>query len=172
MWKARKIELIKNSETWRKDRSYFADCYTLEINGVHISNSITENLTIPTDFQTSVCDYCGQEGCNSGNMLSIKRHEKSLLFIPCFDCMEEYLERDNGDENEDYGDSECPPHEWYENGILEVDEIMLPEFLSLLKGFDLNKIPVITTEEMDKVLEWENLVKEKPVTGFMRLGRV
>ena len=81
--------------------------------------------------------------------------------------MESWLERDISDE--DSGDCESPPHEWYEHGILEVDETMLPEFLSVLKGFDMGKIPFIDTEELQKVSEWERLVKEKPVSGFMRL---
>jgi hypothetical protein len=170
MWKARKIELISNKEKAHKD-TYFFDRYTLKINGVQIANFIGDNLNLPTYFQTWICNYCGYEGCSAGGFLSVRRHEKSLLFIPCFDYMEEYLEYDGCDENGDYGDSECPPHKWYEEGILEVDEETMPEFLGVLKGFDLNEIPFITKEEMNEVLDWEQLVKENPAKGFMRLER-
>lgn len=170
MWKARKIELTKNSETFHSSHLEFRDCYTLEIDGVCISNSIKENLKIGSAnyFQTLICTFCGQEGCNAGGFLSIVRHEMSLLFIPCFDGMESWKERIFSDENGDYGDDECPPHEWYVSGILEVDETMLPVFLELLKGFKLEEIPFITKKEMDKLLEWEICVKEKP-KDFMRL---
>lgn len=171
MWTARKIELTKNSETAHKDAYCFNDCYTLKINDACISNSITEDLRIycPNCFQNWICDFCGCEGCNAGGMLSIVRHEKSLWFIPCFDTMDEYLERDGNADDGDYGDSECPPHEWYKNGILEIDETMIPKFLEVLTGFDMAEIKPITDVEMSKVLEWEALVKEKPTTGFMRL---
>jgi hypothetical protein len=172
MWKAEKIELIKNSESEWKGRYYFDDCYTLKINGAWISNHISKDLKIssPHCFQNCICDFCGEEGCNAGGMLSIVRHKKSLLFIPRFEDMESYLEHDGNADDSDYGDSECPPHEWYESGILEVDEIMLPKFLELLTGFDLQSIPFITDAEMNKVLEWETLVKEKPI-GFMRIQK-
>lgn len=170
MWKARKLELTKNSETFHKSCYEFIDCYTLTINEICISNSISENLRIrtPNYFQCSICTFCGQEGCNAGGFLSIVRHEKSLLLIPCFDGMESWKERIFSDENGDYGDDECPPHEWYESGILEVDETMLPVFLELLKSFKLEEIPFITDGQMEKVLEWELRVKEKP-KDFMRL---
>lgn len=168
MWKAQKIELTKNSET-SDEGDEFYDRYSLEINGVLISNHIEEGLSMDwyDNFPTWICTYCGEPLCNAGNMLSIKRHEKSLLFLPCFDRMESYLEYDCGDED-DTGDPECPPHEWYENGILEIDEAGLREFLGLLTGFDLQKIPLITDGEIEKVLEWETLVKVKPA-GFMRI---
>ena len=171
MWKARKIELTKNSETSHKDTYYFEDGYTLRINGVCISNSITADFKIhsPNYFQDWVCNFCGVEGCNARGFLSIVRHEKSLLFIPCFDYMESYLERDSNADDNNYGDSECAPHEWYESGILKVDETMLPKFLGLLTGFVMEDISFITDSEMDKVLEWETLVREKPAVGFMRL---
>lgn len=171
MWKARKIELTKNSETDRPCRNYFDECYSLKINDAWISNHIGEDLKIssPHCFQNHICTFCGCEGCNAGGMLSIVRHEKSLWFIPRFEDMEEYLEHDGNADNDDYGDSECPPHEWYKSGILEVDETMLPQFLKLLIGFDMAEIKPITDEEMKKVIEWEALVKEKPAVGFMRM---
>lgn len=162
-----KIELIHSSETSHRNRYYFDDCFTLKIDGVVISNRVSEDIkTIPNYFQTSVCDWCGQS-CDAGDFLSIVRHEKSLLFIPCFDEMDGYKERDSNAANGDYGEWECPPHEWYESGILEIDEMMLPVFLGLLTSFKLEDIPFITDDQMDKVLDWEVLVKEKPV-DFMR----
>ena len=86
--------------------------------------------------------------------------------MPCFDGMESYLEYDSG--ADDTGNRQCPPHEWYKSGILEIDEVMMPKFLEVLSDFDLEEIPLITDEEIDKVLDWEICVKEKP-SGFMRL---
>ncbi len=173
MWKANQIELTKNSETVNKNRYNFENCYSLKINDTWISNCITTDLKIysPQCFQNHICEFCGAEGCDAGGMLRIVRHEKSLLFIPCFDEMESYLEHDGNAADDDYGDSECPPHEWYVNGILEVDETMLPKFLELLTGFDLQSIPFITDKEMKKVSEWEMLAKEKPALGFMRFDK-
>lgn len=171
MWKARKIELKSNKEVERhSDSIYFTDLYTLKINDVPIHNCIGEKLTInyPNEFQNWVCDFCG-ESCSAGCTLCIRRHEKSLLFIPCFDMMNSFVEYDGCAADGNYGSWDCPPHEWYEHGILEVDETMLPEFLRILKGFDIENIPFITDEEMDKMLEWEILVKDKPAHGFMRL---
>jgi len=169
MWKAEKIELTKNSDTYWKDANYLSDTYTLSINGVTIYNRVNPKLLLPSGcFQNEVCTYCAQEGCESGGMLRIVRHQDSLFFIPCFDEMENYLEHDGNAADNDYGDTECPPHEWYENGILEVDETMLPKFLELLTGFNMQEIPFVKDEEMTKVEEWEKLVKEKPNVGFMR----
>jgi len=172
MWKAEKIELTKNSETAHKNSYHFLNDYTLKINDVWISNCITEKLTIdsPDEFQNSVCDFCGYS-CDSGGFLRIVRHKKSLLFIPCFDAIDTFLERDGNDKDENYGEWYCPPHKWYEDGILEVDETMLPKFLELLTGFDLKSIPFITDAEMYKVLEWKTHVKEKPAIGFMRFDK-
>ena len=113
MWKAEKLELLKNSNLATKNTYHFEDGYTLKINGALISDTISKDLKIPSPhcFQNMVCDFCGVEGCNAGGMLSIVRHEKSLLFIPRFDDMESYLERDSNAVDDDYGDSECPPHE-------------------------------------------------------------
>ena len=171
MWKATNIEIIKNIDNNDGHSFYFTDCYTLKINDVQISNCITDKLTIdsPNYFQNSVCQECGHS-CDAGGYLSIVRHEKSLWFIPCFDETDgELLEYNGNDVEGNYGWWDCPPHAWYEHGILEVDEVMLPDFLRILTGFDLSKIPFIENEEINKVLEWERLVKEKPLKGFMRL---
>src|ERR1035437_3881669 len=133
MWKAKKIELIKNSKIYNRVNEFYY-CYSLKIDGVLISNHIDSDFKIgsPTCFQTWICTECGHTGCQAGGILGIRRHEKSLWFIPCFDDMVSNLEHDcNDDIDGDYGDPECPPHKWYENGILEVDEIVLPEFLKL-----------------------------------------
>lgn len=171
MWKANKIELFKSNDKDNKNSFYLTDCYSLKISDVLISNSISKELKFhsPNYFQNIVCDFCGEIGCNSGGFLRIVRNEKSLLFIPCFDMMESWLERDVSDENENYGDSECPPHEWYEYGILEVDKTFLPKFLAVLSGFDLKNIPFVSDIEIDKISEWEQLVKFNPPTGFKRL---
>ncbi len=173
MWKAEKIELIKNSEIAHKENYYFTDCYSLKINGVQIYNCIDEKLTIhtPDEFQDYVCAYCGIS-CDAGGFLCIKRHKKSLLFIPCFDSIDSFLQRDGCDVDKNYGEWYCPPQKWYEDGILEVDETMLPKFLVVLSGFEMQEIPFITHEEITKVLEWEKLVKEKPTVGFMRLDKI
>lgn len=170
MWKATKIELTKNIETTHRNRFYFDEGYTLTIDGELISNCITEDFRLlePNEFRVWVCDFCGYS-CDAGDYLTIVRKEKSLLFIPCFSEMDDrYKERDSSDANGDYGEYYCPPHKWYESGILEVDETILPVFLELLSGFKLDDIPFITDSQMEKVKEWEKLVIEKP-KDFMRL---
>ncbi|MEK6881268.1 MAG: hypothetical protein AABY22_16725 [Nanoarchaeota archaeon] len=168
MWKAKTIELKKNSDSYHYTE-YFFDSYSLYINGTIIWQNVTGQYYPNTDsFQTLVCTYCGIEECNSGNMLSMRRKGSSLLFIPCFDLMDTFLERDGCDENEDYGEAYCPPRKWYENGILELDEKMIIQFHYALRVFDIEDVLFISDSEIKKVKEWERMVKQKPKKGFMR----
>ncbi len=168
MWKAEKIELIPNSLTADRNTFYFEDCFTLKINEVLISNCINEKLTIysPSEFQDHVCTFCGVS-CDSGGYLSMYRQGNSLLVIPCFSEMDSFLERDGNDPDENYGEWYCPPHKWYESGILKIDDVMLPIFLKTLPGFDLERIPFITEDLIEIIAEWEKCVIEKP-KDFMR----
>jgi hypothetical protein len=121
MWKAKKIELIKNNARFDKNNSlFFEDCYTLSINETWITNTLKNPQVWKyiTNFQNNVCDFCGETGCNPGGMLMVRKHMDSILFLPAFDLMEIFEEYDSSDSD---GDVECPPHEWFVNGILIVE---------------------------------------------------
>ena len=103
MWKAEKIELIKNVP--HHGSYHFDDCYSLEINGERISNTIKDSFMSGSinSFQTHVCDYCGEEGCNPRGYLMIVKQEEKILFLPCFWLMEdEFEEYDSSDGKEPY----------------------------------------------------------------------
>ena len=165
MWRPEKIELIKNSVIATKNDYCFEDCYTLKINDCIICNSVNPKLTLEGCWQNNTCTFCGAEGCHTGGMLRLVKQGNSLMFIPDFECMESYEEWDFWRVK---GESECPPHEWYERGILVVEGDAMQQLLSVLRGLSLEKIPDASQKQLDSILEWENLVKEKPL-GFMAL---
>jgi hypothetical protein len=160
MWKAEKIELEKN----RKD-TYFEDGYVLKINDEWISNEVTskKEFKYPDGFQNMVCDDCGVEGCNAGGFLMARYHSDKLLFIPMFNNMECFEEYSCTDGN---GDTECPPHKWFTDGILEVEGKELGILLSLVIGLEKDHVKPISETELATVLVWEKLVLEKP-KGFI-----
>lgn len=149
MWKAEKIELTKNTKgKFELQTNYFADCFTLSINGEFIHNAINESFSLPVYFETLICDDCGQEGCNGAPMLMLRKYEGGILFLPYFDSLDSFQEYEW---NTCKGDRECPPHKWYEDGILFVEEKMMSKFLSVLFGFKLEIIPEISKEEISKM---------------------
>ena len=164
MWKAEKIELVKNNKTY-SDAWRLYDCSSLMINGTLIHNAVDKDLTIPYPdmFQDGVCSECGQDGCNQGGQLMIKKQGASLIIIPDFNLIETFEEYDFKTEK---GDRSCPPHQWYQEGILIVEGEQLQKLYEMMPGLAKETIKEVTAEELDKIIEWERLVREKP-KGFM-----
>lgn len=163
MWYAEKIELTKNSEDKFADRYLdLKDRLTLRINDEYIYNAVTN--TLPDYFETCICTECGQEGCNGAPMLQIRKQNDKLLFLPDFDCLDS-LEEYNYKTCE--GERGCPPHKWYQDGILVVEGDQLKSLYEMLPNLSKEKIKEVSKEELDKIDEWERLVKEKPAKGFM-----
>lgn len=157
MWKAEKIDLIKN-EHYSTSQLYFDGWYTLKING----EIIKVNIENPKEyfnlcFQSVVCNFCGEEGCNVGGMLTIRKKGDSLLFLPVFDDMEDWKEYDSSNSE---GDSNCPPHKWFTDGILVVEGEPLKLLLELVSGIANSNIPEVDTSELEQIEKWENLVKK------------
>ena len=147
MWKAEKIELVRNGGSICDESDYLADHWRLIINGIIIDNSIGRDrlrLCYEFPFQSFECTFCGTEGCNYGGYLEVRKH----------------------DHDKRTGEQECPPHEWYEKGVLIVEKEMISELMKLLPLFSIADIREVSKEELDKILDWESLVKEKP-KGFM-----
>lgn len=166
MWKAENISLSSNFDYGKDRELVLKNSFTLRINGVLVHNNVGTNLTLPTPgfmFQACVCDYCGEEGCNPGGYLMLRRHGTNLLILPVFDLMEtlEEFEPDSAK-----GERDGPPHEWFDKGILVLEEDMVKVLLSKMKGLAEERIAEITDAEMNEVIEWERLVREKP-PGFM-----
>lgn len=163
MWKAEKIELTKNCKDKNYGRAfYLLDCFTLKINDVLIHNAVKEGFSSDW-FERFICDECGVQGCNGERMLMMRRQGNSLLFLPVFDLLDS-LEEYNYDMQT--GDRDCPPHQWYENGILIVDGKHLKKLYELIPELETMKIPEISEWEMNRMLDWESAVKTKP-KGFM-----
>lgn len=165
MWKAEKIELIPNKETPNRSQAiYFEDCFSLKINGHIITNTISD----PNDFYTKeafpifICDYCGFH-CDNGGMIAVRKHLSTIVILPDFNSMETFEEYDSEDGK---GDSDCPPHEWFEKGILVVEGKELEELVKLVPGLALENVQEVSKTELDCMLQWESLVKTKP-KGFI-----
>ena len=161
MWKATKIELVKNEDP----ESYFVDFFTLKINDVIICNTIqdTENFEFPNDFQNVNCEYCGVEGCSPTGYLMVRKQQTSLLFLPIFHIIDEFNEFNF---ETDEGERECPPHRWFTDGILIVDGDELNLLFELIPSLSLSNIPEISDSEVDSLITWESLVRDKP-SGFI-----
>jgi len=161
MWKAKKIELKKNSDEvfYREYALYFRECYTLLIDGQRIHNAIYEgHFTLsPEELDTDVCTECGQDGCSGATTVMIRRHRSSLLFLPDFSGMDGFQQMDT---DTGKGNRYCPPHIWYVDGILEVEGIALTELLRVLPQLFLDEIPIISKEEIDLMLEWEIMLQK------------
>lgn len=165
MWKAEKIELTKNSDEEENSHNfYLRDCFTLKINDEFICNSITNEPLTGWSFETCICTECGEESCNGAPFLMIRKFNGGLLFLPAWDYLSSFEEYDH-DTCE--GDRSCAPHKWYEDGILVVEEKMMPEFLRIIPSSNLEKIPEISKEYLDLMDKWEGLVIENPEKGFM-----
>lgn len=163
MWYAEKIELFKNRDNPDyKDSFELVDLHTLKINGEIIYNAL--RTTLRDSFETWVCDYCGEEGCNGASMLMLRRQNEALLFLPEFDIIDSFEEYDY-DTCE--GERDRPPHKWYKDGILVVQGDQLLKLYELIPTLEKQSIKEVTPEELDKIAEWEKLVIEKPETGFM-----
>lgn len=163
MWKAEKIELTKNSEDKDYERAfYLTDCCTLKINDVFIHNAVKKGFSSDW-FECCICTEYGFEGCNGHRMLMMRKQDKSLLFLPVFDLLSSFEEYDYDTQA---GDRQCPPHEWYENGILIVEGEQLKKLYGLIPELEAMKIPEISELEMNRILDWELAVKTKP-KGFM-----
>lgn len=166
MWKAEKIVLSLNSTMDDVGPIYFKDCYTLLINDEPISNTINSNHS-PWDgkpFQNLVYSLSKSEFCTSAGYLMLRKHGNQLLILPALNYMEKFEEYDLGVN----GDRKCPPHRWFTHGVLVVDEKKLEELYFALPGLASSDIPKITEQEMDWMLQWESLVREKP-NGFICL---
>ena len=166
MRKATKIELTKNSEDKDYEKvSYLKDCFTLRINDEIICNAISEqsSLRLLDSFETWVCTECGFEGCNGAPILMLRKYQGGILFLPEFDCLDSFQEYDRKTSE---GERGCPPHEWYVDGVLFVEKDMMPTLLGVCPMLTFDNIPEISKEEMDKMLDWETMVKTKP-KGFM-----
>lgn len=161
MWKAEKIELTKNE--YHNHRIYFEGWYSLIINDVYINSSIfNPQEDFPSVFQDSICFECGAEGCNRGGMLMVRKHGETILFLPAFDDMDEWAECSGANLE---GDSECPPHKWFTDGILVVEGEPLRKLLELVPAIVKENIREVDAEEMAHIERWEALVKEQP-KGF------
>ena len=168
MWIAEKIELIKFGSS--ESKSFFKDCDILKINGVVISDSVKDKISIAwqalgNEFPARLC-HCGCEGTDIGEMLAIVKHKKSVLIIPAFAWL---------DYEEDILDpltetciiplSEEPPQYWFEHGVLCIEGAQLTKLYELLHFLIEEEIPEIDTYLLSRVIEWEALVKKKP-KGF------
>lgn len=166
MWKAIKIELIKNIMTENSNAYYFQDCYTLTINGVRITNTIQNPNEYKgiKDFQAYVCNWFGIEHCEKGNMLMFRKFKDSLLVLPTFEFVnvdEEYVF------DIDDGSSDFPPHKWFTNGSLVIEGEALIKLYELVPGLQTSKIPHISPAILDALFVWELLVLKKP-EGFIK----
>lgn len=158
MWTPKQLRLTKNSDSehaWHM--LYLKECFTLWIDDKPIHNAIYPNrMTLSDEFETLVCDECGVEGCNGARQLMLRTQGDTLLFLPVFDIMDSFEEFNY----ETYtGERSCPPHRWYEDGALSMRGEILHQFLRLLPGFDLKKVPPISWEEEAKLKEFEGYVK-------------
>lgn len=158
MWKAEQIELINNAEIFPKGVAVFDDCATLKINGVRISNRCKRDLGVRSlnNFQASVCDECGEEGCDPTGFLALRKKGKELYFIPTFEWITEWKEYDEGN-----GDSQCPPHEWFEKGMLVLDEEYAKKLFELLPGLSYEVIETLDEIEEVCIKNWEFEVSVK-----------
>ena len=162
MWQAEKIELVKNE--YHNHRLYFEEWYSLVINDEYINSSIfSPQDKFPSHFQDSICFECGVEGCNRGGMLMVRKYGETILFLPAFDDMDEWAECNGANCD---GDSECPPHKWFADGILVVEGEPLKKLLELVPAIANENIREIDKEEIVQIERWEALVKEQPI-GFM-----
>jgi hypothetical protein len=163
MFKAEKIELRKNNDDKRYDRAlYLQDCYSLEINDVLICNAISSKYLDISRFQNFVCTDCAIEDCNPTGILTVRRQDDKILIIPCFDEMDGFGEcEDNG-----IGNRQCPPHEWYDKGILIIEGEILKKLSGLMPCFHIELLGEASKEEQDLIVDWEEAVRQKP-TGFM-----
>lgn len=166
MWKATKIELIKNPSTENPNVLFFQDCYTLTINGVRITNTIQNpnEYSGTNDFQAYVCDWCGIEHCEKGNMLMFRKFKDSLLVLPTFEFVnvgEEYVF------DEDAGSSDFPPHKWFIDGCLVIEGDALLKLYELVPGLKESKIAHISPAILEAMFVWELLVLKKP-EGFIK----
>lgn len=167
MRKAEKIELRKKGDPNYQIPYHveFDNWLKLYINDELISESIID----PTKyehfkcFQNLVCDFCGQEGCNPGGMLMVKKHSGSILILPAFSLMEEFKEFDSSNSE---GDVECPPHKWFIDGVLKVEGAALNKLIELIPGLSLELVPEMTEQQLENMNKWELMVKEKP-EGFI-----
>lgn len=168
MWRAEKIQVKRNKKS-RLDRDYnFRSSYSLLINGQLIVDRFSDPKTFSfvNHFQISVCD-CGFEGCNPCDYLSIRKQGNAILIIPCFDWMDKFEEYDDRIRNYN---SECPPHKWYEEGILKIEGEGLKKLLELVPGFKTLDIPEMSELEMQQMIKWETLVHTQP-KGFKNAER-
>lgn len=179
MWHAEKIEFTENPRDEFEDE---ADCtievngeiihfktgstglggdFTLKINGEIITNDLPKEYMLRTqhNFQCVVCD-CGTEGCNIGGYLLIRKRGASVLFLPAFDVLDS-VEEFNQLDNEDIG----PPDKWYVDGILSIEEPFISELISL-KLIKLEEILKMSEKEINLMLEWETMVKNKGFTNI------
>lgn len=166
MWKATILELIKNDKTENKNAYYFQDCYTLTINGVRITNTIQNPNEYggTDDFQSYVCNWCGIEHCEQGNMLMFRKFKDCLLVLPTFEFVnvdEEYVF------DIDDGSSDFPPHKWFTDGCLVIEGDALLKLYELIPGLKSSKIPYISPAILDAMFVWELLVLKKP-EGFIK----
>jgi hypothetical protein len=166
MWNATILELIKNDKTENKNAYYFQDCYTLNINGVRITNTIQnpKEYKGTNDFQSYVCNWCGIEHCEQGNMLMFRKFKDCLLVLPTFEFVnvdEEYVF------DIDDGSSDFPPQKWFTDGCLVIEGDALLKLYELIPGLQTSKIPHISPAILDAMFVWELLVLKKP-EGFIK----
>lgn len=164
MWKAIKIELIKNDMTENPNMYFFQDCYTLTINSIQTTNTIQKpnEYNGSRDFQTYVCNWCGAEHCEQGNMLMFRKFKNCLLLLPTFEFVnvgEDYVF------DEDKGSSDFPPPKWLTDGILWIEGDELLKLYELIPGLKKSDIPLVKLSEFERILEWEILVAAQP-KGF------
>ena len=101
-----------------------------------------------------------QEGCNAGSYLLIRKHGASVIFLPAFDVLDS-VEKFNQVSNEDIS----PPDKWYVDGILSIEEPFISELISL-KLIELEEILEMSEKEINLMLEWETMVKNKGFTNI------
>ena len=165
MWKGEGIEIIKKGDINYPKNTYSEKWMILKINGERIMDSLGESEKFDqfNHFQSCVCDYCGFEGCSPGGWLITRKHLGTLLFLPAFDWMESYEQYSSSDGE---GDDECPPDKWFVDGILVIEGQALIKLIELVPGLSLELVPEISEWELENLLKWESLVREKP-KGFI-----
>ena len=88
----------------------------------------------------------------------MRKHGKSLLFLPAFDdfdSVEEFITVEPETKRD------CPPQKWYQDGVLLIEEPFVSQLLSHIPSLEFESITEISEREMDMMLEFESMIKEK-----------
>lgn len=165
MWKAEKIELEKNNKG-----TYFEVGYSLKINDEWISNKITlkKEFKSLNGFKNSVNNYIKYEDCDACFIIACYHFDR-ILFIPVFNdknTSEEYFCTGVN------GEASCPPHKWFTDEILELEDKELDTLLSLISGVEKGAVKLLFESELATVFVWEKRVSDETKFLYTKVNLV